>query len=97
LEIELEDKLLSLIHDPACQKILLKNIKSFVAELSSQPTLQNFVASKLTNGLSREQASQIAGISVWKIDRGRQLCQSFRLSDLTLKVSFIFKTNKNKI
>jgi hypothetical protein len=74
------------IIDPALITQILVNIKSLITQMTSQPTIQNLLASSLTLSIPREQAADITGVSVWKIDRGRQLLQTLDASQLTLKV-----------
>jgi hypothetical protein len=50
---------------------LLKNIETIINGLNSQPRIQNFMAAKLTNGIPRDEAATISGISVRKINRER--------------------------
>jgi hypothetical protein len=71
---------------------LLTNIKTFIDALNSNPRVQNFIAARLTNGLSRQEAASISGLSVWKIDRGRQLNKTLNPSQLMLKVTSILES-----
>jgi hypothetical protein len=71
---------------------LLTNIKTFINELSSNPRVQNFIAARLTNGISRQEAASITGLSAWKIDRGRQLYKTLNPSQLMLKVTSILES-----
>jgi len=71
---------------------LLTNIKTFINALNSNPRVQNFIAARLTNGLSRHEAASISGLSIWKIDRGRQLNKTLNPSQLMLKVTSILES-----
>jgi hypothetical protein len=88
----------SLIED-CCQKlhvtipcdsleIIAKNSESIFKEMSSVPRFRNVLAARLTDGLSREEAANITGLSLRQIDRGRQSMNSIKLCDILHKVRF---------
>jgi hypothetical protein len=81
MKTDCNEKVSNIVNNPSMNQII-RNIRSWINELNTGPRIQNFAAAKLTSGMLREDAATITVISLRKINRGWQLCQTFDSSQL---------------